>query len=433
MALDPDILVIGLTGPFGSGCSTVANVLGHLEPQFKLSKLSDEVREAWTSHEEATRHELQALGDKLRGEHGGGHLASETVRRLEEDEVSHKRVVIDGIRNTSEIEFLRDRFGDRFFLFAIFAPTDIRWERVRDDYVKHGQDEQDFLGDDRRDANEETPHGQQVELCVDQSDVFLRNSVNLSALQLGTMLKEKVSAYVDLLTRVSPRYPTLDEVLMNIAFSAAHSTRCLKRQVGAVIATERGEPISVGYNENPDKILPCVDEFGECFRDRIRNEHFFQLSESKTVCPKCGKKIEQTIGPPWRCGSCKVNLERYFFPDRAMKWCTALHAEERAIINAHGRVLDGSIIYTTAFPCFLCAEKILQAGISRIVFADPYPDILSAELLEHANPPVEVERFEGVRSGSFDRIFGRVREMKEAEVNVKRKEAFDAAAPVNTT
>jgi deoxycytidylate deaminase len=426
MPLDPQALVIGLTGPFGSGCSTVANVLGHLTPPFTTRKLSDEVRAAWTGEEAAARHDLQALGDKLRSEHGGGYLASEAVHRLEEDHVTHKRVAIDGIRNTGEIKFLRDRFGDRFFLFAIFAPADVRWERVRDAYVKREQDEQDFLADDRRDANEETPHGQQVELCVDQSDVFLRNSMNLSALQLGTTLKEKVSEYVDLVTRVAPRYPTLDEVLMNVAFSAAHSTRCLKRQVGAVIATERGEPISVGYNENPDKILPCVDEFGECYRDRIRNEHFFNLAESKTVCPSCGEKIEQMIGPPWRCAKCSANLERYFFPDRAMKWCTALHAEERAIINAQGRSLEGSAIYTTAFPCFLCAEKILQAGITRIVFADPYPDIYSAELIEHAEPAVEVERFEGVRSGSFDRIFGGVRERKEAEVNAKRQEALGA-------
>jgi deoxycytidylate deaminase len=411
----------------------VAKLLAHLDPPFEVRKLSDEVRAAWTGEKDPIRQDLQALGDKLRVEHGGGYLASNAVHRLEEDEASYSRVVIDGIRNTGEIKLLRDRFGDQFFLFAIFAPADVRWERVRDDYVTQGLDEQDFLADDRRDANEETPHGQQVELCVDQSDVFLRNSLDLSQLQLGTSLKAKISDYVDLVTRITPRYPTLDEVLMNVAFSAAHSTRCLKRQVGAVIATERGEPISVGYNENPDKILPCVDEFGECYRDRIRNEHFFNLAESKTVCPKCGEKIEQMIGPPWRCAKCKANLESYFFPDRAMKWCTALHAEERAIINAQGRSLEGTIIYTTAFPCFLCAEKILQAGITRIVFADPYPDIYSAELLDHSDPPVEVERFEGVRSGSFDRIFGRVRELKEAEVNSKRQEAFGAAKEAGTS
>jgi len=159
---------------------------------------------------------------------------------------------------------------------------------------------------------------------------------------------------------------------MNVAFSAAHSTRCLKRQVGAVIATERGEPISVGYNENPDKIKPCIEEFKECYRDRIRNEHFAQLA-GKTNCPACGETISAMVGPPWRCSACQANLERFFFPDRAMTWCTALHAEERAIINAAGRNLEQTVIYTTAFPCFLCAEKILQAGITPGRFCGPVP------------------------------------------------------------
>ena len=351
-------------------------------------------------------------------------MAAEAVRRLEaEDGESHAKVVLDGIRNTSEIDWLRDHFGDRFFLFAIYASAEVRWDRVRDNYTAAGFDQQDFLNDDARDKGEETPYGQQVELCVDRSDVFLRNSESLSDMQRATQLRERVLEYVNLLTRESPRYPTQDEVLMNVAFSAAHSTRCLKRQVGAVIATQRGEPISVGYNENPDKIKPCIDEFGECYRDRIRNEHFLQLA-NKTVCPKCSEKIPRLIGPPWRCAKCGANLERYFFPDRAMKWCTALHAEERAIINAQGRDLNGAVIYTTAFPC---AEKILQAGIVRIVFADPYPDIYSAELIEHAEPLIEVERFEGVRSGSFDRIFGRIRELKESEVDARRRDAFTAS------
>jgi deoxycytidylate deaminase len=427
LALAADPLVIGLTGPFGSGCSTYASALAHVDPPFKVAKLSDEVRAAWSHEGEPSREDLQKLGDTLRETKGTGVLAAEAIRRLEaDDQETYSRVALDGIRNTGEIDWLRNRFGDRFFLFAIYAPAQVRWDRVRDTYTAAGLDQQDFLDDDARDNGEETAHGQQVELCVDRSDVFLSNSESLSDMQRATQLRARALEYVNLLTGEAPRYPTGDEVLMNVAFSAAHSTRCLKRQVGAVIATAQGEPISVGYNENPDKVKPCIHEFGECYRDRIRNDHFLQLA-NRTVCPSCGEKIPRLVGPPWKCTKCGANLERYFFPDRAMKWCTALHAEERAIINAQGRDLTEAVIYTTAFPCFLCAEKILQAGIVRIVFADPYPDIYSAELLDHADPPVEVQRFEGVRSGSFDRIFGRIRELKEAEVDAQRREAFNAS------
>lgn len=41
------------------------------------------------------------------------------------------RLAIDGIRNTTEIEYLRRRFGYGFSLIAIMAPTSARWARVR--------------------------------------------------------------------------------------------------------------------------------------------------------------------------------------------------------------------------------------------------------------------------------------------------------------
>lgn len=416
-------LVLGVTGPFGSGCSTVARLLEGEEFGFRLIRLSDVLRKAAPKEKKTTRSAMQDLGDALRLSEGLDVLA----RRALADEDTSTALVIDGIRNTGEIDYLRTAFGDRFFLIAVYAPAPVRWERVRSDYTSQGLDEQDFLKDDKRDENEETRHGQQVELCVDKADVFLRNSETLSPVERVGHLTEKLRQHVRLLTGEEPRYPSPEEVSMNLAFSSAHSTKCLKRQVGAVITSPTGEPISVGFNENPDSIKPCVFEFGECYRDRVRNDHFAQLA-GKTVCPVCGDSIAEMVGPPWKCKKCAANLESFFFPDRAMKWCTALHAEERAIINAAGRDLSGAVIYTTAFPCFLCAEKIMQAGITRIVFADPYPDIYSAQLLDHARPRIEVERFEGVRSGIFDRIFGPIREVKEAEVDEKRRRAFDAAS-----
>jgi deoxycytidylate deaminase len=377
---------------------------------------------------EPTRRGLQDLGNQLRQEHGPDYLARTAITGLAE---MPSRLAVDGIRNTGEIEYLRDAFGDSFFLVAVHAPAPVRWNRERSDYVKQGLDEQDFFLDDKRDQNEEIPYGQQVELCVDKSDVFLLNSEDLSKVDRTRRLTEKLEQHVKLLAGEA-RYASVDEVLMNLAFSSAHSTKCLKRQVGAVVATPGGEPISVGFNENPDRIKPCIFEFGECYRDRLRNDHFATLAAGKAVCPTCGEPIGELIGPPWRCSNCSSNLETRFFPDRAMNWCTALHAEERAIINAAGRDLRGTTIYTTAFPCFLCAEKILQAGITKIVFADPYPDIYSAELLEHAEPGMVVERFEGVRSGSFDRIFGPIRKAMEEAVDQERRKAFEAVRETAT-
>jgi deoxycytidylate deaminase len=120
------------------------------------------------------------------------------------------------------------------------------------------------------------------------------------------------------------------------------------------------------------------------------------------------------------CPACGHKLDDAFFPDRAMKWCTALHAEERALINAAGKDLTGTTIYATAFPCTLCAEKIIHAGIDDVVFVDAYPDESGLLLLNAAG--VSSRRFEGVRSRNFERYFGPIQaEMEEAGKEKIRK------------
>lgn len=155
---------------------------------------------------------------------------------------------------------------------------------------------------------------------------------------------------------------------------------------------------------------PCVEEKlydGQCFRDRIRNDKFKQLAVQTAKCPECGAVLAVKEGPPWRCENCvkqgkKKSLEEFFFPDRAMNWCTAIHAEVWAILAAGDRA-RGGILYTTTFPCFQCAEKISQTKIKKVIFTEAYPDALGAERFSLAG--IELAQYEGVRSTSFERIF----------------------------
>ncbi len=61
----------------------------------------------------------------------------------------------------------------------------------------------------------------------------------------------------------------------------------------------------------------------------------------------------------------KDTEERY--KDPATKYAMIVHCEANAILNAQGRVLHGSEIYTTKFPCTGCAKLIIQAGISSVI------------------------------------------------------------------
>ncbi len=412
------LTVIGLTGAFGSGCTTAAYLLRD-QRGFTAIRLSELIREKWQQRslqddveQLATRQDLQQLGDELREKYGPGVLAEEAAKRIQDETKGSKQsFVIDGIRNTHEIRVLQDFFGYKFTLVAVMADGDARWQRIGAvAYTNKAFTMQDFLLDDARDRDEEIPTGQQVELCIDRADAVIDNS---SAVTLGQYQK-KVLELADLVAGKKPRRATTDEIFMNIAYTAALSSKCIKRNVGAVIVGAGERIVGVGYNENPTGTLPCIDEpeyENRCFRDIVRNKHFKVLSERGVRCPVCGEPLADKQGPPWRCGRCaenkrKTNLEALFFPDRALNWCTAIHAEVKAIFGA-GADARRSRLYTTTFPCFQCAEKIIEAGISAVQYTEAYPDTEGEFRLRIAG--VQLTRFEGVRSASFERLFGPTR------------------------
>lgn len=245
---------------------------------------------------------------------------------------------------------------------------------------------------------------------MDKADVLLDNSTTVTL----PAFSENVLSFVDLAVGERVRSASQEEVLMNIAYSASNSSKCAKRHVGAVVVDIGGQVVGVGYNENPIGTKPCVEEPEydfKCYRDIVRNNHFKYLSKQKVLCNKCSSEIPEITGPPWKCPTCeakgeKTNLEKLYFPDRALNWCTAVHAEVWAILAAGERCRKGTL-YTTAFPCFQCSEKIIQVGISEVIYTESYPDAYSRQRLELAK--LKLRQFQGVRSASFERIFSRTR------------------------
>jgi cytidine deaminase len=59
-----------------------------------------------------------------------------------------------------------------------------------------------------------------------------------------------------------------------------------------------------------------------------------------------------------------------------------VHAEMEAIISCarKGLSVKGSTLYCTTFPCHVCAKHIVDAGISEVVFIEPYPKSKATDL-----------------------------------------------------
>ena len=139
------------------------------------------------------------------------------------------------------------------------------------------------------------------------------------------------------------RRPSWDEYVMDMAVLTAKRSTCLRRQVGAVIVKDK-HIIATGYNGAPRGVPHC-DEKGGCLRQQLN--------------VPSGERHEL---------------------------CRALHAEQNAIIQAAtlGQSIEGGTIYVTNQPCVICAKMIINAGISRIVVKEGYPDELAVEILREA-------------------------------------------------
>ncbi len=78
----------------------------------------------------------------------------------------------------------------------------------------------------------------------------------------------------------------------------------------------------------------------------------------------------------------------------------ATHAEANAVVQAalHVVILDGAIAYCTHQPCVNCSKLLISAGVTKIIFDQPYPDSVASQLLAEAGVAlVQFAALEGAR------------------------------------
>lgn len=89
-----------------------------------------------------------------------------------------------------------------------------------------------------------------------------------------------------------------------------------------------------------------------------------------------------------------VRLENHIQSGTRHELCRGVHAEQNAVIQTayFGVSIKDAAVYSTNFPCVLCAKILLNAGIIEIIYRDDYVDELSRSILSEAN--VKVRRFD---------------------------------------
>ena len=382
--------VIGLTGSFGSGCTT--HVLPSIGKRgYKRSSLSALLREEYSAvypdHEDPPREALQDFGNRLRLEKGCDYLARRGVEEITNGESD--KWIVDSIRNPSEVEHLRSAFHEGFFLFGVYAHYETRWNRVKH-FPPYNENEALFKQHDKRDADERLEHGQRVRDCYIRADIVILNDRDHHAGSRGEQeFDQKIGNFIDLVERKEPFVPSQDDAMMAIAYANSLRSSCVKRKVGAVVVDKLGNIISSGYNEVPVGASSCMDVYGMCYRDKLKEETARDIAN---VVHDAGV-IEQ-LDPI---------LSRRF---KILDYCRSVHAEENTILNIArfgSRITEGaSLLYTTTYPCNLCANKIVQVGIGTVVYLEPYPMEEAREVL--TSKSVEQIPFEGVTFNGYFRF-----------------------------
>ncbi len=123
-----------------------------------------------------------------------------------------------------------------------------------------------------------------------------------------------------------------EQFFMKIAREVSERATCDRKHVGAVLVRGR-RIISTGYNGAPVGMKHC-DEVGHMMED--------------------GHCVRTT------------------------------HAEANALLQAGRLLAEGGTIYTTASPCWQCFKLIVNAGVTRIVYAELYRDDRITEFAKEA-------------------------------------------------
>ena len=272
------MIIVGLVGPFGSGCSFIARKILEEEFGYYYISLSDVLREDyWNTNglkpgTKILRKDMQDFGDNMRQSNGPDYLSKRAEQKITEiSKNGIDKFVIDSIRNPEEVYYLKNRYVD-FFVFGIFAGNDLRWEQVQSAY---NGNQAEFNKDERRDkGGDKILHGQRVTDAFLTSDAIILNEtpiVNKNEAYLT--LKAKIEKYINLFTKQeADRSPTEMESIMCAAYSNSLRSSCLKRKVGAVIVDSKGNVFSSGYNEVPFLEKPCLNMYGGCYRSVSKKE-----------------------------------------------------------------------------------------------------------------------------------------------------------------
>lgn len=459
-------LAFGLVGPLGTDTSLVEDHLrnaltavGYRSEPLRLSRLMREIPQPpWSLLKDETRdQEIKNhidAGNELRrrlGRNDALALLGLGALRAHRSEIGGEpnrqlpgfASIFRSLKRPEEIETLRRIYGPAFFVVAIYSPRSRRVSdlarRIADGHhdnqtAKYRPAAESLIGIDEAEAG--NPSGQEVSKAFSLADVIVNASDNQS-------LETQIVRFIELLFGNTLHTPSRDEQGMFLARAAALRSASLARQVGVAICRSDGSIVSVGCNEvscagggqywHPDQPDGRDFRLGYDSSDRMRVSLIGDiLGRLKTGGWLAGDiaelPVEQLVNRALRDGESPIMKDAQF--TSTIDYVRAVHAEMAALSDAvrHGVATAGCELFTTTFPCHDCAKHIVAAGLSRVVYIEPYPKSLIGDLYEDSlaidsdtrdNRKVRIDPFVGIAPARYGDLFAlnkRKRKAKDGNV-----------------
>ncbi|QDX40249.1 AAA family ATPase [Salarchaeum sp. JOR-1] len=166
--------VIGIVGLPGSGKSEAAAVAKTLG--VPVVTMGDVIRQACRDRglDPATHH--GEVAQALREEGGPAAIADRSLPLIRDALDENDTVLVDGIRSGTEVEAFEDAFGDDFLLVNVYAPFELRNERI----TTRGRDNAEAETLRERDERE---RGFGMDDAIERADVTVENTGSLESFQ----------------------------------------------------------------------------------------------------------------------------------------------------------------------------------------------------------------------------------------------------------
>lgn len=328
-------MLIGLCGGICAGKRTVA---GYLEEHHGFTRLY--LRQNTTNgtsngtngtpeiKQEEEKQSLSRIVPKFNGNVEPPHTSNEHDFSSTEDLLDfvtkrwRERWVTTDIHTESILDkLLRRPF---FILVSVDAPVTVRWTRCQERLHKTDPSAKSLSLEDFLIESDEHLYNPNTGLLplISRATIRLLNTSSNLAHLYATLGK------LDL-TNEDRLRPNWDQYFMQLASLAAQRSNCMKRRVGCVIVREK-RVISTGYNGTPRGLKNC----------------------GEGGCPRCNEGLGSGFG---------------------LGTCLCLHAEENALLEAgRERIRHGATLYCDTCPCLTCSIKIVQVGISEVVYNQGY-------------------------------------------------------------